>query len=65
MLDQRNLFKALCNPGLGLVLIRRWFPWTAARRDLGCRHMIRAWSGDHFSMGRLLTFDGRGRIRPI
>lgn len=26
------------------VLVRRWFPWRAARRDRECAHLISAWS---------------------
>jgi hypothetical protein len=33
MISKKNLLRGLRNPRLGLVLIRRWFPWDA-RYDL-------------------------------
>lgn len=44
MLNKRNILRGLRNSGLALVLIRRWFPWSAVRDDPECRHLVRAWS---------------------
>jgi hypothetical protein len=44
MLTKRNLIRGIQNPALGLVLLRRVFPWNAMRKDPECSHLIRAWS---------------------
>ena len=51
LLNERNLFRTV-QPKLGPVLVRRRFPWAAARRDRGYRHMIQAWSSGHFQYGQ-------------
>jgi hypothetical protein len=44
MLSKKNFIRGLRNPSLALVMIRRWFPWAAARHDRECGHLISAWS---------------------
>ena len=44
MLNKKNLLRGISNPSLLFVLGRRWFPWTASKRDRECAHLISAWS---------------------
>ncbi len=44
MINRKNLARLRHDPGLVMVVARRWLPWAARRGDPECRHLIEAWS---------------------
>ena len=44
MISRKNIARFGHDPGLVMVVARRWLPWAARRRDPECRHLIEAWS---------------------